>query len=328
MKKILRLGVCFVLVACGNGTNKETENKNTITIAVVPKLIGIPYFNASERGAIQAGKDLGIKVIYTGPATADAAEQVRMIDDLLVQGIDVLAVAPNDPASITPVLKRARAQGVIVLDWDTPADPDSVDYSVQQIDNANLGTTLVEELIKSMGTDTGEIGIITGGLSAANLNSWIAASKNALKQYPNINIVSDPVPTDEQMNLAYQRTLEMLQAYPNLKGILAYSTVAPIGAAQAIQERKLQDRISLVGTALPTDSVPFLNDSSIKSAVLWDPTKLGYLTVIIGQKLVKGDPISDGMEIANVGKISVNGKVIVMGPPTVFTKDNARDFDF
>ncbi len=95
-----------------------------------------------------------------------------------MQGIDVLAVAPNDPQSVTPVLNKARAQGVIVLDWDTPADPSAVDYSVQQIDNSRFGEVLVEELVSTMG-DSGEIGILTGGLSAANLNSWIDASVEA-----------------------------------------------------------------------------------------------------------------------------------------------------
>ena len=327
MKNILVLGVLFILAACGGGEKKTETNKDMLTIAVVPKLVGIPYFNASGKGALQAGKDLGVNVIYTGPATADAAEQVRMIDDLLAQGIDVLAVAPNDPAAVIPVLKRARELGVIVLDWDTATDINAVDYSVQQIDNVKFGEALVDELVKSMG-ESGDIGILTGGLSAANLNSWIASSINALKKYPNIKLVSDPIPSDEQLQLAYQRTLEMLQAYPNIKGILSYSTVAPIGAAQAVQERKLQNKVTLVGSALPTDSAPFLEDGSLAAAVLWDPTKLGYLTVSIGKLLAEGKKIEDGMNIPNVGNITVKDKVIVMGPPTVFTKENARSFDF
>ncbi len=120
----------------------------------------------------------------------------------------------------------------------------------------------------------------------------------------------------------------MIQANPNIKGILSYSTVAPIGAAQAIKERNLQDKVSLVGSALPTDSDPFLQDGSLKSAVLWDPAQLGYLAVSIGKILAEGGTPTNGMVIPNVGTISVDDKVIVMGPPTVFDKDNAKDYDF
>ena len=94
------------------------------TILVMPKLVGIPYFNASEAGALQAGEDLGVNVIYAGPNQADAAAQVRMIEDYISRGGRHLC--GNDPAALTPVLRRARDRGILVMDWDTPADPSVV----------------------------------------------------------------------------------------------------------------------------------------------------------------------------------------------------------
>ena len=109
------------------------------TILVMPKLVGIPYFNASEAGALQAGEDLGVNVIYAGPNQADAAAQVRMIEDYISRGVDAICVAPNDPAALTPVLRRARDRGILVMDWDTPADPSVVEISVHQIDDKVFG---------------------------------------------------------------------------------------------------------------------------------------------------------------------------------------------
>ena len=104
------------------------------TIVVMPKLVGIPYFNASEEGVKAAGEELGIEAKYVGPTEGDAAQQVQMIEDLLVQGIDALAIAPNDPDSVSPALQKCSADGVLVLDWDTTANGDDVVYSVHQID--------------------------------------------------------------------------------------------------------------------------------------------------------------------------------------------------
>ena len=300
-------------------------------IVIMPKLVGIPYFNAAEEGAKKAGKDLGVEVIYTGPTKADAAEQVKMIEDLITKGVDCIAVAPNDPAALTPVLKKAQKKGIVILDWDTPADPKLVKYSVHQIDDKVFGEHIWDLLVKAMGTDKGEYAIITGGLSAKNLNTWIDYGlKYAKKKYPNLKLVTDKIPSDEKQQVAYQKALELIKAYPNLKGIIGISTPAPLGAAQAVQEKKLQNKIAVVGTALPKDSKPYLKDGSLDYATLWDPTKLGYLTVWVAKKALDGQKIKNGDYVPNVGKIQVkpDGKTIIMGPPTDFTKDNVDKFNF
>ena len=314
-----------------NNNSEKTSENEKLKIAVVPKLIGIPYFNASEKGAIQAGEDLGVETIYTGPTEPDAAQQVKVIEDLISQNVDVLAVAPNDSASLTPVLKKAKEQGIIVMDWDTPADQSLVEASVHQIDDDAYGRHIAKTLVEKMGTEEGEIAILTGGLSAANLNTWIEAAKKELEEnYPGIKLVTDKIATDEKQQVAYQKTLDLVKSNPNLKGIMAFSTPAPLGAAQAIQEKGLQDKIAVVGTALPTDSKPYLEDGSLDVAILWEPDKLGYLTVALAKALAEGEKPENGQTIENVGEIEVweDGKTVIMGPPTDFTAENAGDYDF
>ncbi|MDR0722326.1 MAG: autoinducer 2 ABC transporter substrate-binding protein [Treponema sp.] len=332
MKKPVVL-VLIALLSIGTawakgGTDGATQKAGVPTIVVMPKLVGIPYFNASETGAVQAGKDLGINVIYTGPTTADAAEQVRMLEDLISKGVDAICVAPNDAAALTPVLRRAKAAGIKVLDWDTSADPSVIDISVHQIDDKQYGEHIWDLLVQEMG-DTGDYAILTGGLSATNLNAWIDHGlAHAKTKYPGLNLVTDKVPTDEKQQVAYQKTLDLITAYPNLKGIIGISTPTPIGGAQAVQEKGLRDSIAVVGTALPTDSGPYLQDSSLRVTTLWDPGKLGYLTVVLANNLIKGQLPVNGQDIPNVGKISVNGKTVIMGPPSDFTKDNYKNFSF
>ncbi len=312
------------------GAEQEKGNEKKPTIVVMPKLTGIPYFNASEAGAMKAAEDLGVEVIYTGPTKADAAEQVKMIEDLISKGVDAIAVAPNDPAALTPVLQKARDKGILILDWDTPAEQSVVDYSVHQIDDVEYGEHYIDLLVERMG-DTGDFAIVTGGLSAANLNSWIdAALSYAGEKYPNLNLVTDVVGSDEKQQIAYQKTLELLKAYPDLKGMLGFSTPAPIGMGQAIQEKGMQDQITLIGCALPGDSKPYLMDGSIDVATLWDPSKLGYLTVYIANEGLKGNKLEGEIEVPEIGKVSVeeDGKTIIMGPPTDFLKDNVDQFDF
>jgi len=298
-------------------------------IVVMPKLIGIPYFNRSQTGAEQAGKDLGVDVIYNGPSVGDAAQQVQMLEDYITQGVDAICVAPNDAAALTPVLQKAKDAGIVILDWDTPADKSLVNLSIHQIDDKEFAQTYFDEFVRLAGTDTGTYAIITGGLAAANLNGWIDAGLAYAKdKYPNLKLVTDKIASDESADVAYQKTLDLIKTYPDIIGILGYSTPAPLGAAKAIQEKGLQDKITVFGSVMPTDAKPYLMDGSLDEGILWDPATLGYLTVALAKDILDGTPVTDGMDVPNVGKIRLTGKDVVMGSPTLFTKENVDKFNF
>lgn len=323
MKKILSAVLALIMVFAGCAFAE--------TIVVMPKLVGIPYFNASETGAIAAGEELGIDVIYTGPTEGDAALQVQMIEDLLIRGIDCLAIAPNDPDAVSPVLQKCKDEGVLVVDWDTTANGDDVKYSIHQIDDKAYGEFIWDKLVEALGTDEGEYAIVTGYLTAANLNTWINYGlEYAKEKYPKLTLVTDPVASDESAQEAYTQTLALLAAYPNLKGIVGVSTPAPIGAAMAVQEKGLQDKVAVVGSSMPTDSAPYLKDGSLDFGILWDPGMLGKLTVYLAHYELNGTPITDGMEIPGVGAIELreDGKTIIMGPPSVWTAENVDQFAF
>lgn len=301
----------------------KTDAKKVYKIAIMPKLVGIPYFNQTADGAQKAGKDLGVEVIYVGPTKADAAEQVKMLEDLISKGVDAICVAPNDPAAVIPVIQKAKKAGILVLDWDTPTGSDLIDASIHQIDDKVLGEHLVDKLVQYMKTDDAEFAIVTGGLSAGNLNTWIDHGlAHAKAKYPKLKLVTDKIPSDEKQQEAYAKTLDLLKAYPNIKGILGYSTVAPLGVAQAIREKGLQDKIAVVGTAVEADSQDFLKDGALDCGVLWDPAKLGYLTIGVAKALLDGKKLENGMDIEGFGKIEVqkDGKTVIMGPPSDYEK--------
>lgn len=329
----LLLVIALPVLAGGKKEQQQQDGgDDQFTILVMPKLLGIPYFNASEDGAVQAGEDLGINVEYNGPTEADAAAQVRMVEDYISRGVDAIAVAPNDPAALTPVLRRAREQGIVVMDWDTPAEQAVVDLSVRQISTQEYGEHIWDLLVQEMGTESGRYAILTGGLAAANLNSWIEAGLSyAEDEYPNLELVADRIPTNEMQQQAYNKSLNLLTSYSDLDGIVGISTPAPIGAAQAVEEQGLSDEVAVVGTSLPSDSCPYLQSGALDVATLWDPWQLGYLTVYLAHQYSQSpDNVQDGMDVPEVGEITVrdDDKTIIMGPPTDFTAENCGQYDF
>lgn len=306
----------------------EAAAAENFTILIVPKLLGVPYYNRSEEFALAAGKELGVNVIFTAPTEADAAQQVLVIEDYLSQGVDAIAVAPNDADALTPVLERAKEAGVLVMDWDSQADQNVIDYSIRTLDDTQYGQHIWDLLAEQMG-DSGQYAVITGGLDAENLNAWINAGLEYAKTaYPNLELVCDVVGSDEDQQVAYTKALDLIKTYPDLKGIIGISTPAPLGIALAVQEKGLQDKIAVVGTSLPNDSATYLADGSLDVATLWDPGTLGALTVYIATYKLQGKEITDGMDIPGIGNIKLNGKIIIMGDAVDFTKDNVADYGF
>ena len=117
-------------------------------MGLMPKLVGISYFKASEQGAREAAAELGVDLDYDGPAVDSAEEQVKMVDRWIAQGYDMIAVAANDPELIAPALRRAREAGITVLTWDADANPRprGAQTFVNQAPVDAIGTTLVDLL--------------------------------------------------------------------------------------------------------------------------------------------------------------------------------------
>jgi len=303
----------------------ETEATGEgFTIVVMPKLVSIPYFAAAGEGAVQAGKDLGVNVIYNGPTTADAAQQVQMLEDYITQGVNAICVAPNDAAAMTSVLQKAKDKGIMVLDWDTQADPNLVDASIHNIDDKTFGEHMMQELVAAMGTEEGEWAIVTGGLSAENLNTWIKyATEYAEVTYPGLKLVADPIPSNESQDEAFTVTQDLIKTYPELKGILGMSTPTGPGCGLAIQQMGLQDEVSLVANAIEADVQDVLADGSLDCGCLWDCNKLGYLTVCVAKALLNGTELADGVEIEGWGAIEVSDeKSVILGPAADYRKQS------
>ena len=300
------------------------------TIVVMPKQVGITYFESARAGVERAGEELGVNAVFTGPTAADAAEQVSMIQDLISQGIDAIAVSANDADSLTPVLTQAREKGIVILDWDTPADQNVVDLSVQTVEFSRFGEANWDEMVRQMGTDEGEYVILTSTLTAGTCNAWIEAGlAYAAEKYPNLTLVCDPVCCNESVDEAYSKTLDLLTTYPDLKGIIGFSSPNPIGAGQAVSEMGLQDAVVVVGTCMPNDANSLMKEGAIDAGLLWDPAALGYLSVGLAKYVLDGNEIVDGdVEIEGYGVATINGKQVFMGDPLIFTTETVDNYNF
>jgi rhamnose transport system permease protein len=308
------------------GTGDEL-GKRRVTIGVMPKSKGDPYFISCRNGAEKAAADLDVDMIWDGPTQLDAAKQNEVVEGWITRHVNAISVSVENAASISTVLRKARSQGIKVVTWDADAKPDARDYFINQATTQAIGFTLLDEAARVM-HEKGEVAIITGALSAANQNLWISFIEERLAKYPNMKLVSIR-PSDDDRDKAFSEAQTISKVYPNVQVMIVISAPAVPGAAEAVKQSGRKDLL-VIGLSLPNLCKPYVHDGEIEAVVLWNTESLGYLAVAAPAALARGTfPLGKPtLDAGPLGTLQIVGSEIILGAPMIFRKDNIDAFNF
>jgi ABC-type sugar transport system substrate-binding protein len=320
------LGVVLALTAaCGCSGRSESQK---FRMGMMPKIKSIAYFQACAKGAEEAARELDIDLVYDGPAKDDVNEQIRMLDQWITQGFQCIAVAPNHPALIAPVLERASAKGILVLTFDADADRGRR-YFVNQATYDDIAHSLIDTMAEEIGGQ-GKVGILTSTLQAPNQSQWSRRMKAyRAERYPKIELLEE-IESQENSKLGVDRSRDMIQANPDLKGIIALTSIAFPAAAEAVEQEGKAGKVHVVGLSLPNQMRKYVKDGTVRTVILWKPVDLGYLTVHVADLVRKEQMIGSGkVKAGRLGEITVrDGYEVILGPPMKFTAENIDAYDF
>jgi simple sugar transport system substrate-binding protein len=284
------------LLVHGCTANKGGEGKKEYVIATVVKVDGIAWFETMREGVEAFGEDTGHSVFLLGPAKADAAEQVQIIEGLIAQQVDAICVVPFSVEAVEPVLKKAREQGIVVVCHEASSQQNA-DLIIEAFRNADYGRHMMDHLARFMG-EKGEYATFVGSLTSKSHNEWVDAAVAHQKQkYPEMVNVAAKVEDYDDQNRAYEKTKELIKAYPNLTGIQGSAMTTVPGAALAVEEKGLQDKIQVVGTSLVSVSGPYLRSGAAKLISFWDPADAGYAMNKLAVMLLDGEDVQEGADL-------------------------------
>jgi rhamnose transport system substrate-binding protein len=309
----------------GGGSSKKYQ------VAFIPKLQGIPYFEAMNAGGKQAEKDLGnVTWLYQGPTSADAAGQAQIVRSFIQRGVDAIFVAPNDPNSMAPVLQEAQAKKIKVGTSDTDAPTSVRQVFVNQASTDGIGHALTDQLMKAMG-GKGKYAIVSCGETAENLNSWIKVQKAyAAQKYPKATLVGTVYAGEDQAK-ATQMATDLMNANPDLTGLVGECTSSAPGVAQAVKDADKIGKVFTVGLGTPQSMKPYLASGSSSASILWDVQQLGYLTAWAGVQLAEGKDFAPSNKVnADLPAVKYDSatKTLLLGDPLVITKSNVDQFKY
>lgn len=311
-------------------TGPDAAQSNRHQIAFVAQHADLRYFRFAAEGALEAGNelDVDVQVLLDGSPTAGADEQIRVVEKLIEQQVDLIAISASDPGKLTPVLQRARSHGIRVLTWDADTLLQGREYFIQAVDPETIGRHLMGTMAEAIGEE-GAFAVIAGSSFAANTADWLKWLQIQQKEYfPNIKLAEVVTVEDRMTDANNAAVRELLLRHPALDGIVG---ISPYGSSVFKEAMKANDpagRIKIVELASPGHLRSYLKDGTVYAAAGWSPKKLGYLTIRLAANLLDGEEPSDGQDVPGVGKIRMVGRTIIMGDPLEFTKENVDQYDF
>lgn len=302
------------------------------TYVLVPKALGNPYFDTADKGAQEAAKELGVTVTYQGPATADATEQIQLLNSLIAQKVAGLAISADDADALVPTGKEAIDSGIPVVTWDSAIAPGGRQIHINQAVAADIAAVQIQ-MASDLAGGEGKIAILSATSTAPNQNEWIGLMKEELQkpEYSKLELV-DTVYGDDDDTKSYSEAQGLFKKYPDLKVIIAPTTVGIAASARAVQDANLVGKVFVTGLGTPNQMREYVKSGAAPQFALWNPGDLGYLAIYaldaIHSGKIKGQP-GDKFTAGKLGEYTVDQDgVVLLGKPTVFNKDNIDQFDF
>jgi rhamnose transport system substrate-binding protein len=342
----LALLAALAFAACGgdddaSGTQSVAQEgeadpnaplKKGLKTVSIPKQLGNPYEEFEHSGVGEALDELGGSNRISGPTDAGASTQIPLINAAVQQNVDAIIIAGNDPNAVAPALKQAAQRGVKIVGMDSDVAPDARSVFVNQVTTQLVGENQVESIGRQIDYK-GEIAILSATANATNQNAWIDVMKETLKKpkYKNMKLVKVAYGDDDDQK-SFQETQGLIQAYPNLAGIISPTTVGVAAAARYLSTSPQKGKLKLTGLGFPNQMRKFVENGTLEEFQLWVPKDVGYLAGYAAVALASGVITGKEGEKFTAGRlgeytIGKNGE-IVLGPLTTFNADNIDEFDF
>ena len=302
--------------------------QDNMRIALVVKALGIGFFEAAAEGAEEAAAELGgVEIIYTGPTDTTAEGQIEVINSLIAQGVDAIAISANDPDAVVPALKRAMDRGITVISWDSGVSEGGRQMHLNPSSTPLIGNTILKLAADHM-PDGGDVAILSASATATNQNAWIAAAEEALPNYEGINLVAT-VYGDDLSDKSYREAQGLMASHPDLKAIIAPTTVGILAACQAVTDAGKIGEINVTGLGLPSEMAGCVESGATKSFAIWNPIDLGYSAAMIAHAIANGAEAGPGAEIpmGRMGSVTLDDTgTAAMADPFTYDSSNIDQF--
>ncbi|MBY6006226.1 rhamnose ABC transporter substrate-binding protein [Salipiger bermudensis] len=310
-------------------TGSVAQAQDPVRIALVVKALGIGFFEAAAKGAEEAAAELGnVEVIYTGPTDTTAEGQIEVINALIAQQVDAIAVSANDTDALVPALKKAMQRGISVISWDSGVAPEGRQLHLNPSSNPLIGNMIIKLAADEL-PEGGKVAVLSATTTSTNQNIWIEEMNKVLGNYEGIEVVGT-VYGDDLADKSYREATGLMQTYPDLDAIIAPTSVGIVAAARAVEDAGKVGEVNVTGLGLPSEMAGAIESGASKSFAIWNPIDLGYSATMLAYQLATDAAEAEpGAEIpmGRMGTLTLDENTEgAMADPFVYDESNIDEF--
>jgi simple sugar transport system substrate-binding protein len=329
----------FALAGCGTTAGDGSPDAGADggagaegAYVTVVKATGIGWFDRMEVGVDEWAEETGIDARQEGPADATNEGQVEIIQNLIAQDPVAITVVPNDVAGLATVLGEARDKGIIVVAHEA-AGIENVDIDIEAFENKAYGSQIMDNLAECMSEEGGYVQFV-GRLTNGSHSEWVdGALENQEANFPDMTRLEDPIESEEDEEVAYNKAKELLAKYPDITGFQGSAGTDVVGIARAVEEAGKTDSVCVMGTSIPSVSESYLDSGAIDKIFFWDPALAGKAQLAIAKILADGGTIEEGTDLGVPGyeslvKLEGYDNVFAGEAGVVVDASNVAEYDF
>jgi len=272
------------------------ESPEKPKVALVMKSLANEFFLTMEDGAKAYQKDHSgeFELISNGiKDETDTANQIRIVEQMIVSKVDALVIAPADSKAMVPVIKKAIDAGITVINIDNQLDPavvKSKNINVPFVGPDNRkGARLVGEYLAKQLKAGDEVGIIEGVSTTTNAQARTAGFKDAMEA-AQIKVVSVQS-GDWEINKGNQVASAMLSEYPQIKALLAGNDSMAVGVVSAVRAAGKAGKVQVVGYDNINAIKPMLKDGRVLATADQFAAKQAVFGIETALKIIKGEKV-------------------------------------
>lgn len=328
MKKSVVAAACAVLVAAVGGCAKREDapaKPERTRVGLVAKSLGNGFFDAVHKGAVEAARELDAEVIFTGPTTPTAEGQIEVLNALIAQRVDSIAVSANDPDALVPTLRKALDRGIEVVSYDSAVAPAGRVAHLAPSSDQLIGETVVA-LAGELAGGKGKFAVVSATPTSTNQNAWLEQMRTALPKHPGLEMVAVAY-GDDVSDKSYREATALLQQHRDLAVLVSISSVGLVASARAVEDKGLTGKVKVTGLGLPSELIGYVEKGVVPKFAIWNPVDLGYSTMQIAVRLARGDDPRQPVYMGRMGEVTFGADGVgAMSKPFIYDIGNVGQY--
>ncbi len=317
-------GSLMIVAGCGKSPPDAPQRTR---VGLVAKSLGNGFFDAVHKGGQEAAQELDVELIFTGPTTPTAEGQIEVLNALIAQRVDAIAVSANDPDALVPTLKRALDRGIKVVSYDSAVAQAGRLVHLAPSSDQLIGETVVALTAELSPGGRGKFAVVSATPTSTNQNSWLLEMRKALPQHPGLEMVS-VVYGDDVSDKSYRETVALLKQHPDLSVVVSISSVGIVAAARAVQDLGFAGKVKVTGLGLPSELAGYVRSGVVPKFAIWNPIDLGYSTTQVAARLARGASPTEPVPTGRMGEVSFAADGVgAMSKPFIYDAGNVGEFE-